>query len=200
MGSAAEYGDCFESKLITEKMMGRVDSQYGLVKLLQTQTALYFARAGQDVMVARLFNILGAGLPRSTAVGRFASDIVRTEHGSGPMKLETGNLGAIRDYLDVRDICSALRALSEHGRSGEIYNVCSQKGVVIRDLLRQMLALSPKNPLSFLEDTRCDAGVLRSVGSCVKLKKDTGWSPSYTFKQGLQSTLEYYRHLGQSSL
>jgi GDP-4-dehydro-6-deoxy-D-mannose reductase len=200
MGSAAEYGACSGPRLITEEMPGRIDSDYGALKLLQTTIALYFSRVGEDVVVARLFNVLGPGLPVHTAGGKFARDIVMAERGLGPSVISTGDLRGIRDFLDIRDVCSALLLLAERGRSGEIYNICSQRGVVMKDLLRQMIALSGKTGLEHHQVRRRSAGVLSSVGLCAKLKKDTAWRPRYTFRQSLKATLDHYRRKDASFL
>ena len=104
-------------------------------------------------------------------------------------------MSAVRDFLDIRDICSALICLAEKGRSGEIYNVCSQKGVSIRELLEQMIRSSGKKKIVVHEDGRKDPGVPRAVGSCVKLMNVTGWRPHYSFQQSVADTLAYYRSI-----
>lgn len=195
-GSAAEYGICAGKGRIPEKMSGKVEGAYGLCKSLQTRTALYFASIGGDVVVARPFNVLGPGLPAAAAGGVFARDIVALERkGSTAGELNVGNLKAVRDFLDIRDVCSALAALANKGQAGEIYNVCSQKGVSIRQLLAQMLRLSTCRKIEVHEDLRQDPGVLSAVGSCSKLMKVTGWRPQYGFQQSVADTMAHYRSM-----
>lgn len=193
MGSAAEYGMCSAKGKITEKIEGKVNGAYGLCKNLQTKTALYFASLGVNVMVGRLFNILGPGLPAATAGGAFARDIIAFERDLQAMDLNVGNLKAVRDFLDIRDICSALCSLAEKGHSGEIYNICSGKGVTIKELLQTMLQSSYRKKIVVREDHRQSPGVLSAVGSCAKLMKEIGWRPRYTLKQSISDTLVYYR-------
>ncbi|MBF0331756.1 MAG: NAD(P)-dependent oxidoreductase [Candidatus Omnitrophica bacterium] len=195
MGSAAEYGVCSGTERITEKMSGKVDGPYGQCKLVQTQTSLYFSSIGVDVVVARLFNILGPGLPAATVGGAFAKDIVAIERDARLHELQVGNLKAVRDFLDIRDICSALFFLAEKGQSGEIYNICSQKGVLIRGLLSDMIKCSCKKKILVREGSKKSPGVLSSIGSCAKLKKETGWRPKYTLQESVADTLEYYRSI-----
>jgi GDP-4-dehydro-6-deoxy-D-mannose reductase len=109
--------------------------------------------------------------------------------------LSVGDLSAVRDFLDIRDICSALECLAQKGRTGEIYNVCSQRGVTIKRVLSQMLRSSLRKKIMVREDERRDRGVSRSVGSCAKLKKATGWCPRYAFAQSAADTLAYYRSI-----
>ncbi len=193
MGSAAEYGVFSGRKRITEMTVGRIETAYAACKAAQTQLAIFFAKAGHDVLVGRLFNIIGPGIPLTLAGGRFARSIVQAEQRDPDIVIETGSLKAVRDLLDIRDICSALCAMAERGRSGEIYNICSEKGVVMRDLLMKMVALSRKPGISWSEGATHEAGVLFAVGSCAKFRKDTGWRPRIGLTQSLKDTLGYYR-------
>ncbi len=189
IGSAAEYGVCAGDRPITEDRQGEVDGIYGRCKVFQTRVALHFVSLGVDVVVGRLFNIFGPGILEASVAGKFARDILALERAPGIKSLSTGNLSAVRDFLDIRDICSALSCLAKKGRSGEIYNVCSQRGTSIRRLLAQMIRASGRKKIIVREDSAKDPGVLRAVGSCAKLKKGTGWRQRYTFRQSVRDML-----------
>ncbi len=193
VGTAAEYGDCHGRALITERTSGDVKGVYGRCKAIQTRTALYFASLGVDVVVARLFNMVGPGVIPATAGGKYAQEIVRVERHPSAHEACVGNLRAVRDFLDIRDICAALGALATGGRSGEVYNVCSQRGVAMRCLVAQMLKASVKSGIKAREDLQQDPGVLVAVGSCAKLKKATGWRPRYSLRDSAADTLAWYR-------
>ena len=49
--------------------------------------------------------------------------------------LPVGNLDVVRDLLDVRDGVEAFWLLSQCGRAGDVYNVCSGQGYSLRDVL-----------------------------------------------------------------
>ena len=53
-----------------------------------------------------------------------------------------GNLDAVRDFTDVRDVVRAYWLLLEEGRAGETYNVCSGRGIAIGDVLQLLLDAS----------------------------------------------------------
>ncbi len=50
-------------------------------------------------------------------------------------------LSYVRDYLDARDVCENLLALSHLNAvwRGEVVNVCSGDGVTLRELLREVV-------------------------------------------------------------
>jgi GDP-4-dehydro-6-deoxy-D-mannose reductase len=193
-GSAAEYGQIIgDKKPILENAANHPVGRYGWVKLLQTQIALHYAGLGQDIVIARLFNILGPGVGEDMAPGKLAQDIAVLERSSRSGILRVSRLEAVRDFLDIRDICEALYALSLKGKAGEIYNVCSQKGVTLRGLLDGMIAASRLPGVKVKENKKIDPGVMYAVGSSLKLRRTTGWQARYDFTQSISDTLEFYR-------
>jgi GDP-4-dehydro-6-deoxy-D-mannose reductase len=192
-GTAAEYGQPPQGqRTVTEKTLPQPGSWYGFVKYMQSILALSYAERGLDVIVARIFNVLGFGTPPGLAMGRFAQEIVRIEERQASAILKTGDLKGKRDFLDIEDVCAALLALARKGRSGEVYNVCSGRACTIRALLDQMISCSGRKDVVVKEgkafSESCDI-----VGSNVKIKKTTGWRPKVSLKDSLNETLEFYR-------
>lgn len=74
-------------------------------------------RHGVCVVAARIFNVIGPG---QDGYGRLAA---RLRPGDGEIRV--GNLGATRDFIDVRDVASALAFIGERGACGEAYNISS---------------------------------------------------------------------------
>lgn len=190
-GSAAEYGDAFGARPLSERAKPHPVAPYGQAKLMQTHAALDFCRRGADVVVARIFNIIGSGTPEHLAAGKFARDIVAREKKSAT-PIKTADLSGVRDFLDVRDICRALVVLASKGKSGEIYHVSSGQGIVMRDLLKQMIKLSNNPSITFIEDKAIKPGVTYAVGSSAKLRK-LGWRPKCDLRQSLREALKSYR-------
>lgn len=194
-GSAAEYGDMPRGKRrIDEKCKEKPKGDYGVIKLKQTQCALKFAQNGLDVVIVRMFNIIGEGTPSALCAGRFAEQIAMIEAGRMVKVLETRNLGGKRDFLDIADICSGLLHVALHGKSGEIYNVCSSKSLSIRTLLNKLLALSRKKGLKVREDKTSSSGTFDMIGSNRKLSRLAGWKPKVSIDKGLKNTLNSFRN------
>jgi len=84
--------------------------------------------------------------------------------------------------------------LMEKGRSGEVYNVCSNREVSIRSVLDDLIRLS-QTPISISqEETRLrPAEQQRTLGSFEKLRDQTGWLPEIPLVQTLQDTVLYWK-------
>ena len=120
VGSAAELGPVPVADLpVAESWPCRPVDAYGLSKWLATVAGLA-ARPPLEVVVARVFNPIGPGLPGSQALGRFARALAE---GEGPTRLTVGDLDARRDFVDVRDVAEALIALATRGESGQVFHV-----------------------------------------------------------------------------
>jgi nucleoside-diphosphate-sugar epimerase len=185
-GSAAEYGDVPAGRLpVRESEPCRPIDAYGRGKSAATQRAMALRdRTGAAVVVGRVFNLSGPGLPQSQAFGRFAAELARQP---GPMaSLRVGCLEARRDFVDVRDAARALVILAQKGRSGEVYNIASAVSHSIGEGLDRLVRLSGKQ-VDIRRDPERTAhrGVIESRGSIDKIQTETGWSPAITFEQSL---------------
>ena len=192
-GSAAEYGPVPSTSLpIAEDQVGAgAVSQYGIAKAWQTSASRFFAAAGLPLVTARIFNIVGPGLPETTAPGTFAAQLKRIRTGQAPPRLNVGHLESRRDYLDVSDVCDALIALAQGGHSGEVYNICSGVPTKIRDLLDQMVAASGVAVEINTDATRLQLGdISDSYGSCAKISARTGWRPRIALATSVSAMLE----------
>src|SRR5262245_518629 len=118
VGSAAEIGLVEASEMpLAESCACRPVDAYGVTKLAQAALAHAYAFANrQHVVRARLFNLLGPGVPASLLPGRCAALIRETPRGAKEA-LRFRALDTQRDYVDVRDACEALVLALERGRA-----------------------------------------------------------------------------------
>jgi GDP-4-dehydro-6-deoxy-D-mannose reductase len=103
-----------------------------------------------------------------------------------------GNLDASRDFLDVRDVCTAYAALLEGGgTAGEIYNVCSGRATTMRELLRTLITIAAV-PVEVREDPERmrPADVPVSVGDATKLRAATDWTPRIPLTAALRAVYD----------
>jgi GDP-4-dehydro-6-deoxy-D-mannose reductase len=140
-GSAAEYGVVdADSNPVREDYPACPHTVYGVTKLLQTELSLFYHRRfGTDVVIARVFNLLGPGASARLFVGSVEQQIRGVLAGSRD-GLTVGPLEGLRDYLRPADAADALMTLMRRGEAGEIYNVGSGVPVGVRDVLTVMLA------------------------------------------------------------
>jgi GDP-4-dehydro-6-deoxy-D-mannose reductase len=105
-----------------------------------------------------------------------------------------GNLEAVRDFSDVRDVVRAYWRLLESGNAGEVYNVCSGKGIRIRDLLQALIAAAGVDVEVRVDPDRLrPADIPALVGDPAKLHEATGWTPVVPLERTLGDLLQYWR-------
>src|SRR5262249_34196672 len=125
----------------------------------------------------------------------FAQQLARIERGAAEPVLRVGNLDAVRDFSDVRDVVAAYVLLLERAEPGSAYNVCSGRGRTVRAVLEHLLARSTARP-----EVRVDAARWRElppgraalVGDPSRLRA-LGWSPSHSAEDAFDALLDAYR-------
>lgn len=181
-GSAAELGRVPEERLpVGEDHPCSASDPYGLSKWAATRLGL-MAEPPLDVMIARIFNPIGPGLPRSQAFGRFAAILADPSRDPSPMKV--GGLDARRDFLDVRDVASALIALAIAGRPRTVYHVGMGTSRTIGEGLRELVRLSGRRV-----EIQADGparGPLDSRAAIGRIREDTGWAPRFPWETSLR--------------
>lgn len=177
VGTAAEYGVVSDGDLpIPETLQPRPYNHYGISKLAQTLEGLAENRAGRPVAVVRPFNLIGPGMPEHLVLRSFALQIARIVRGAAAPVITVGNLGASRDFVDVRDAVALYwRALQNPECYGEILNICTGRGTVVADALRALIRLAGVET-----EVRTEASRLKAVdvpahyGSTAKLTRLLG--------------------------
>lgn len=140
IGSAAEYGPVApaENPIVEDRVLRPV-SIYGMTKAWQTELAYVHASRGVNVVVARVFNLVGPGLSERLFIGRLYKQIEEVLRGERE-KIEVGPLSAVRDYISIDDAVTQLLAIADYGEAGEVYHVASGEPVTMRELIDRELA------------------------------------------------------------
>lgn len=145
-------------------------------------------------IIARSFSHTGPGQAPIFAIPSFARQLARIEAGIEPPTLSVGNLEALRDMLDVRDVVRAYRLILLNGVEGEAYNVAAGHPYRMRVLLEKMMN-QISVPIDIVEDPARlrAADISCSTGDSAKLRHLTGWAPNIAIEQTLKDTLDYWR-------
>ncbi len=107
----------------------------------------------------------------------------------------------VRDWLYVRDHCSALDAVLHRGSAGETYNIGGNNEVKNIDLVHKlchlMEELAPSLPvrpchelITFVKDR--PGHDRRYAINATKIKTELGWTPAETLETGLRKTVEWF--------
>ena len=195
-GSSEEYGWVAPSEIpIVETNPLRPLSPYAVSKVTQDLMAYQYHRSyNLHAVRTRAFNHTGPRRGEHFVTSSFARQIALIESGQQKSTMYTGNLDAIRDFSDVRDIVRAYWMALETCESGEVYNICSETGRSIADVLKIYLTTT-KSKI----DIRKDPARLRIsdlpivVGSSKKFREATGWTPEIPFEQTLEDLLNDWR-------
>ena len=107
----------------------------------------------------------------------------------------------IRDWLYVKDHCSAIRCVLEAGRIGETYNIggWNEKAnlEVVHTLCAILDELSPradgqayKEQITYVKDR--PGHDRRYAIDATKIEREMGWKPAETFETGIRKTVQWY--------
>ena len=196
-GSSEEYGMVNPDEVpITEDNPLRPLSPYGVSKVAQDLLGYqYYMSYKMDIVRTRGFNHTGPRRPPVFVCSDFAKQIVDIEKGLRPPVMYVGNLDAKRDFTDVRDIVRGYFLALEKGKSGQVYNICSEKCYSMREILDMLLAKSNIKIEIKLDKSRLrPSDVPLLIGSCDRFREDTGWKPVIPFDQTLQEILDFWRN------
>lgn len=154
----------------------------------------YWRTFAVPVVVVRPFNHTGPRQGAGFAPSDFARAISRIEKGLDEPRLAVGNLDAMRDYSDVRDIVEGYRLAAMRGEAGETYNISSGRSIRIGDLLEKLLAMSETEIEVVTEAAKArpsDTPVV--VGDHGKFSRRTGWQAERSFDETLGDLLVWWR-------
>jgi dTDP-glucose 4,6-dehydratase len=106
----------------------------------------------------------------------------------------------VRDWLYVRDHCSAIRAVLDKGRLGETYNIggWNEKPNIeivkticaLLDELRPDAAGSYSRHIAYVKDR--PGHDRRYAIDARKIERELGWRPAETFDSGIRKTVQWY--------
>ncbi len=194
--SSEEYGLVHKHETpISESNPLRPLSTYAVSKIAQDYLGYqYFQSYGLKVVRTRGFNHTGPRRGDVFVTSNFAKQLALIKAGISKPVIRVGNLTALRDFTDVRDMVRAYWLAATRGKPGEVYNIASGKAIVIRELLERLIELTGVE-VEIREDPDrmrpSDVEIL--IGDSSKFHADTGWQPEIPFEQTLRDIVEYWR-------
>jgi len=100
----------------------------------------------------------------------------------------------IRDWLYVRDHCTAIDLVLMKGKVGEVYNIGGENEWKNIDIVRLLLKIIEKSDslITFVKDRL--GHDRRYAIDASKIMNELGWKPIVTFEEGLAKTIKWYMH------
>jgi nucleoside-diphosphate-sugar epimerase len=191
LGSAAEYGPAPHGRPIGEDDPARPVAAYGVTRLASTQLVQLAARDKRvDAIVLRVFNPVGPRVPPENLLGR-AIAVIRAALSAGEDSVMLGPLGAYRDFVDVRDVATAVTAAALAGQLDErVLNVGSGRPVRCRELVRllaEVAGFSGKVIESTIPPDRSSL-VDWSVADVSRIQRALHWGPAHELRASVEAS------------
>lgn len=194
--SSEQYGLVHpEEAPIKETNPLRPLSPYAVSKVAQDYLGYqYFQSYGLKAVRTRGFNHTGPRRGQVFVTSNFCSQVAAIELGLQEPVIRVGNMEAIRDFTDVRDMVRAYWLAVTKAKPGEVYNIATGKGIHIREMLDLVLSFSRVEVKTEVDPARLrpsDVEIL--IGDSSKFRADTGWEPRIPFEQTVRDLLDYWR-------
>jgi len=119
----------FKKKKIKEKEQVLPISKYGKTKLLAEKILL---KKKMNICVGRIFSFT-----HKSHNDQYLIPSLYKKINNSKKKVELNNLNHNRDFLDLSDICSAIKILMKKRKVG-IYNICSSKKTNLKNIAKYM--------------------------------------------------------------
>ena len=196
IGSGEEYGFIREGACpLSESEPLNPGNIYAATKACQGMIGEIYARAYKmDIVMVRAFNHSGPEQLPIFVIADFCKQIAEIEAGMHEPVMSVGNLSAMRDFTDVRDVVKAYKLLGEKGVSGRVYNVGRGKAVALQYILDTAVGMS-KTPIEVKRDpARMRASDIPLIEPDIsRINADTGWKAEISIEQTIRDTLDYWR-------
>lgn len=178
---------------IDEKHPFQGQSPYSATKIGADRLAESFYRSFElPVTIVRPFNTYG---PRQSA--RAVIPTITMQLLSGKEEIQLGSLSPTRDFNYVKDTVNGFIKIYESTKTiGEEINIATQQEISIGALAEELIRQINPNARIICDEQRLrpvKSEVNRLLGSNEKIRKLTGWKPEYSFEQGLEKTIEFFK-------
>jgi GDP-4-dehydro-6-deoxy-D-mannose reductase len=196
-GSSEEYGMVAPDDLpICETTPLAPLSPYAVSKVAQDYMGYQYWRSYKiRVIRTRAFNHEGPRRGEVFVISNFCKQIAEIEREVRKPVIHVGNLDAVRDFSDVRDVVRAYWLATEKCQPGDVYNISSGKGWRIGQVLDMLLERSAKKRIRVAADPQrlrpSDVPIL--IGDSSKFRRATGWEQTIPFGKTLDDSLDYWR-------
>ncbi|ASV13381.1 dTDP-glucose 4,6-dehydratase [Leptospira santarosai] len=197
ISSSDVYGNVSESSLpVPESVVPAPLNPYSSSKFCAEIYCLQYHRwiPELEIVIARPFNHTGPKQNPNFVIPNFCFQVLEAlKLPESERKILVGDLSSTRDFLDVRDVVRAYRILSEKGKPGETYNICSGKEVVIRDVLDKIISVSGRKIQVEVDSSRFrPVEMKRLFGNKDKLQ-GLGWAPNFDLSDTIRDVYHWYQ-------
>jgi len=197
--SGSVYGAVPASDLpMSERLPATPIDLYSVTKRAAEDLASVYRRSfGLDIVVARLFNLIGPGEDERHLAPSLARQFAERMAGLTDEPVKVGPLDTTRDFVDVRDVATALVAIArsdrpeESGEPVDVVNVASGIETPTQSVFDTLCELSGRPEPS---DPSRAARRLDFARQCADISRlrAMGFEPAHPLADSLEVMLRYY--------
>jgi GDP-4-dehydro-6-deoxy-D-mannose reductase len=195
IGSGKQYQPIGSSKKILETDVLVPDTYYGISKnAVEMIARFYINHFHIDIRMTRSFNHTGPSQSPLYVCSDWARQIARIALHQAPPEIFIGNIDAVIDFSDVRDIVEAYRLIVERGKRGEVYNVCSGRGISLKYILDYLVSKSSADIAISIQKEKIipHSSCNELVGDNGKIVRETGWIAKISLEQTLDDLYAWW--------
>ncbi|GAB3466542.1 NAD-dependent epimerase/dehydratase family protein [Actinophytocola sediminis] len=187
VGTVHEYGAQPVGTSVAETTIPLPTTDYARVKFASSRLVLDAAGRGEiDAVVLRVSNVYGPDPARGSFLGFLVEKLADLDPAIG---LELTIADAQRDYLDNRDLATAVRLAASRPLSAPVLNIGSGTAVSMRELVYALVAAAGLPPSAVREKT---AALRDKGGEWTKVDAGLaaatlGWHAKYTLADSVRA-------------
>ena len=146
----------------------------------------YSSSFGVDASLLRLFSVYGPKSPEHLVTTRL---ILQLHRGN---KFEVGNLSPKRDFIFIKDVCSAIEIILLKSRGSNVYNIGTGKSYSIFDICKILQNISMKKMTTKSIKSLSRKSDVQNIFADNSKIKQLGWKSQTNFTNGLKLTYDWY--------
>lgn len=160
---------------------------YAVTKMLGESGFIQYANKFDfECTIVRYHNVYGRRMGFKHVIPHLAQRFLNNEN---PFKIYGADQTRAFNYID--DAVNGTVLAMEKGGNGEIYHIGSQEEITIRDLIKFTGELMGFNG-EYIDAPTYPGSVNRRCPDISKAKKDLGYLPKVSWKDGLSKTIDWY--------
>jgi dTDP-glucose 4,6-dehydratase len=183
------YGSLGATGSFTEETPLAPNSPYAASKAAADLLVRSYAHTfGLPALITRCSNNYGPFQFPEKLLPLFITNLLRDE----PVPVYGDGLN-VRDWVHVRDHCTALERVWRAGQVAEVYNIGGRCECTNLELTHRLLEIMDK-PRTLIRYVKDRPGHDRRYAiDCKKIERELGWRPAISFADGLRDTVRWYR-------
>lgn len=197
-GSSEEYGNAGVEQIDEDTPLEPI-SPYGVSKVAADMLGWQYAKSYKmPVVITRAFNHTGPRRGEVFVTSSFAKQIAEIAAGKRDPVISHGNLNAIRDWTDVRDIVRgyayAVSAIRNNDKSSpQRFVLCSGVGRSVKSLLDNLVGISGQDIVTEQDPDRMrPSDIMSLVGNNKRAALELGWEPKIPWETTLTDLYNYW--------